>query len=177
MLLQAADSTLLIVDMQERLLPAIAHGAELVDTASKLAQGARLLDVPVVATEHNSGALGPTIEPLRGSVQAVFQKRHFSAVREPGFEAWLPPARRTVLVVGWEAHVCVLQTIVGLLELDYRAVLVSDAVGSRRPSDQHAGMRRIRASGATVVTAEMALFEWMENCDHPHFRDVLRLVK
>ncbi|MCD0504393.1 isochorismatase family protein [Bordetella petrii] len=177
MLLQAADSTLLIVDMQERLQPAIAHGTETADIAAKLAQGARLLDVPVVATEHASDALGATIEPLRASVQAVFQKRHFSAAREPGFQAWLPPARHTVLVVGWEAHVCVLQTIVGLLELNYRAVLVSDAVGSRRAADQHAGMRRIRASGATVVTAEMALFEWMESCDHPRFRDVLRLVK
>jgi len=177
MLLQATDSTLLIVDMQERLMPAIAHGAEQADTVAKLAQGARLLDVPVVATEHSSGALGHTIEPLRGPVQAVFQKRHFSAAREPGFDAWLPAARRTVLVVGWEAHVCVLQTVVGLLELDYRAVLVSDAVGSRRPADQHAGMRRMRAAGATVVTAEMALFEWMESCDHPRFRDVLRLVK
>jgi len=177
MLLQAADSTLLIVDMQERLQPAIAHGEEQAATAARLAQGARLLDVPVVATEHNSGALGPTIEPLRASVQSAFQKRHFSAAREPGFEAWLPPARHTVLVMGWEAHVCVLQTIVGLLELNYRAVLVSDAAGSRRASDQHAGMRRIRAAGATVVTAEMALFEWMESCDHPRFRDVLRLVK
>ncbi|MBO9354110.1 isochorismatase family protein [Bordetella petrii] len=177
MLLQAADSTLLIVDMQERLMPAIAQGAQLAETACKLAQGARLLGVPVVATEQNRAGLGPTIAPLRDSVQAVFQKRHFSAVREPGFEAWLPPARHTVLVAGWEAHVCVLQTLVGLRELNYHAVLVSDAVGSRRPSDQHAGMRRMRAEGATVITAEMALFEWMETCDHPRFRDVLRLVK
>ena len=177
MLLQAADSTLLVVDMQERLVPAIAGADAMLGTAHKLAQGARLLGVPVVATEHNSGALGATVAPLRDAVQAVFQKRHFSAAREPGFEAWLPPARHTVLVVGCEAHICVLQTIVGLLELNYRAVLVSDAVGSRRPDDRHAGMRRIRAAGATVVTAEMALFEWLETCDHPQFRDVLRLVK
>lgn len=177
MLLRADDSTLLIVDMQERLQPAIMHGEESAATAYKLAQGARLLDVPVVATEHNRPALGATIAPLSDSVQAVFQKRHFSALGEPGFEAWLPPARRTILVAGWEAHVCVLQTIMGLLALDYRAVLVADAAGSRRASDQHAGLRRVRAAGATIITAEMALFEWLESCDHPRFRDVLRLVK
>ncbi|OZI59364.1 isochorismatase family protein [Bordetella genomosp. 4] len=177
MLLNAADSTLLIVDMQERLQPAISQGMESAAVARKLAQGARLLDVPVVATEHSSAALGRTIAPLCESVQSVFQKRHFSAVREPGFEAWLPPARRTILVAGWEAHVCVLQTIVGLLELNYHAVFVTDAAGSRRPADHYAGLRRIRAAGATVITAEMALFEWMETCDHPRFRDVLQLVK
>lgn len=177
MLLDAADSTLLIVDMQERLQGAIAQGAESATVAHKLARGARLLDVPVVATEHNSAALGKTIAPLRESVQSVFQKRHFSAVREPGFEAWLPAGRRTILVAGWEAHVCVLQTAVGLIELGYRAVFVTDAAGSRRPADHQAGLRRIRASGGTVITAEMALFEWMGTCDHPRFRDVLQLVK
>ena len=177
MLLNAADSTLLIVDMQERLQSVIAQGAESAAAAYKLAQGARLLDVPVVATEHSSAALGGTIAPLRDTVQSVFQKRHFSAAREPGFEAWLPPARRTILVAGWEAHICVLQSIVGLLELGYHTVFVADAAGSRRPADHYAGLRRIRASGATVITTEMALFEWMENCDHPRFRDVLRLVK
>src|SRR3546814_15890870 len=109
-------------------MPAIAHGAEQADTAAKLAQGARLLDVPVVATEHSSGALGHTIELLRGSVQAVFQKRHFSAAREPGFDAWLPAARPTVLVVGWEALICVLQPHVGLIGLTYPTVLGSHAL-------------------------------------------------
>jgi len=177
MLLDAADSTLLIVDMQQRLQPAIAHGAESAAVAQTLARGARLVDVPVVATEHNSAALGKTIAPLAESVQSVFQKRHFSAAREPGFMSWLPPARRTILVAGWEAHVCVLQTVVGLIEAGYQAVFVADAAGSRRPADQLAGLRRMRASGATVITAEMALFEWLQTCDHPRFREMLQLVK
>lgn len=177
MLLQAADSTLLIVDMQQRLQPAIAQGEETAATAHKLALGARLLDVPVVATEHHPDALGGTIARLSDVVQSVFPKRHFSAAREPGFQAWLPPGRRTILVAGWEAHVCVLQTMMGLLESGFRAVLVSDAAGSRRATDHHAAVRRLRAAGATIATAEMALFEWMDTCDHPRFREVLRLVK
>lgn len=175
MLLRAADSILLIVDMQQRLQPAIAQGAESAAAAHKLARGALLLDVPVVATEHHHVALGATIAPLCDLVQAVFHKRHFSAAREPGFEAWLPPARRTIVVAGWETHICVLQTITGLSELGFRAILVTDAAGSRRATDHEGGVRRI--AGANTVTTEMALFEWMETSDHARFREVLQLVK
>lgn len=177
MLLQSADSTLLIVDMQARLMPAIHHGGEVVQAARKLAQAARLLDVPVVATEHHSRMLGGTVAPLGDAVQAVFPKMHFSAVREPGFEAWLPPVRKTVLVAGAEAHICVLQTVLGLVELGFRVVLVADAAGSRRLADHHAALRRARAGGVDIVSSEMAIFEWMETCEHPRFREVLRLVK
>lgn len=177
MLLCATDSTLLIVDMQGRLMPVIHDGEAVLNAAHKLAQAARLLDVPVVATEHHSKMLGVTVDPLRELVQATFQKMHFSSAREPGFDGWLPASRRTVLVAGCEAHICVLQTVIGLVELGYKAVLVADAAGSRKPSDHHAALRRARAHGAEIVTSEMAIFEWMETCEHPRFRDVLRLVK
>lgn len=177
MLLQACDSTLLIIDMQGRLMPAIHDGDTVVATTAKLARAARLLAVPVVATEHRSKMLGVTVAPLAERVQAIFQKMHFSATRERGFDAWLPAARKTVLVTGCEAHICVLQTVIGLIDLGYQAVLVADATGSRKPSDHHAALRRARAHGAEIVTAEMAIFEWMETCEHPRFRDVLRLVK
>lgn len=116
MLLRADQSTVLVIDMQERLMPVIDRGEQVLATADKLARAARLLDVPVVATEHHSRMLGATVAPLREQVQATFQKMHFSAMREPGFEAWLPPARKTVLVTGCEAHICVLQTVLGLRE-------------------------------------------------------------
>jgi nicotinamidase-related amidase len=177
MLLSAADSTLLIVDMQGRLMPVIHEGQAVLDAAHKLAQAARLLDVPVAATEHHAKMLGATVEPLRAQVQTTFQKMHFSSALEPGFEAWLPAGRKTVLVAGCEAHICVLQTVIGLLDLGYHAALVSDAAGSRKPSDHHAALRRARAHGAEIVTSEMAIFEWMRTCEHPRFREVLRLVK
>jgi nicotinamidase-related amidase len=177
MLLQASDSTLLIVDMQGRLMPVIHDGEAVLATAHKLAQAARLLEVPVVATEHHSKMLGVTVAPLNELVQSTFQKMHFSSTRERGFDAWLPAARKTVLVAGCEAHICVLQTVIGLIDAGYQAVLVSDASGSRKPSDHHAALRRARAHGAQIVTSEMAIFEWMDTCEHPRFRDVLRLVK
>ncbi|MDT4828636.1 isochorismatase family protein [Achromobacter agilis] len=177
MLLSAPDSTLLIVDMQGRLMPVIHDGEAVLNAAHKLAQAARLLDVPVAATEHHGKMLGATVEPLRAQVQTTFQKMHFSSALEPGFEAWLPAARKTILVAGCEAHICVLQTVIGLIDLGYHAVLVADAAGSRKPSDHHAALRRARAHGAEIVTSEMAIFEWMRTCEHPRFREVLRLVK
>ncbi|SAI65738.1 isochorismatase [Bordetella ansorpii] len=175
--LKASDCTLLVIDMQARLLPAIHDGEAVLAATLKLARAARLLDIPVVGTEQQPGKLGATVPELAGALQAVLAKTHFSAAREPGFEAWLPPGRRTVLVAGVEAHVCVLQTLLDLRQRGWQVALVSDAVGSRRPSDHHAASRRARAGGADIVSAEMAIFEWMETCEHPRFREVLRLVK
>ncbi len=117
MLLSASDSTLLIVDMQGRLMPVIHDGESVLNAAHKLAQAARLLDVPVAATEHHARMLGATVEPLRAQVQSTFQKMHFSSALEPGFDGWLPAARKTILVAGCEAHICVLQTVIGLIDL------------------------------------------------------------
>ncbi|SAI57934.1 isochorismatase [Bordetella trematum] len=177
MLLQAEQCSLLIIDMQERLMPVIDQGEAVLAANGKLAQAARLLEVPVLATEHHVRALGTTLAPLRDSIDATFQKMAFGAMREPGFEAWLPASRRTLVVTGCEAHVCVLQTVLGLREHGWQVALVADAAGSRKPADHHAALRRMRAAGAQIVTSEMVMFEWMQTCEHPRFREVLRLVK
>lgn len=173
----AADATVLIVDMQARLMPAIHDGAAVVAAAATLAAGAALLDVPVMATEHHRAALGATLQEVGQHVRAVFQKMHFSAVDAAGFESWLPNARRTIFVAGCEAHICVLQTALGLRRAGHRVRMVADACGSRRPADRDFALQRARAHGIDVVTVEMALFEWLGSCEHPRFRDVLRLVK
>jgi nicotinamidase-related amidase len=173
----AADSTLLIVDMQARLMPVIDDAATVTAQAVRLARAARLLEVPVVATEHHLRVLGPTVEPLRESIQRTFQKMHFPATGEPGFTAWLPSARGTVFLAGCEAHICVLQTALGLAALGRRPVIVAGACGSRRTIDRDAAYARARCHGIDVVTVEMALFEWMETCEHPQFKAVLQLVK
>jgi nicotinamidase-related amidase len=173
----AADSTLLIVDMQARLMPVIDNGDAVLAAAVKLAAGAVLLDVPVVATEHHRAALGATLPEVAAQVRAVFQKMHFSAAAEPGFDSWLPNARGTVFVAGCEAHVCVLQTALDLRRMGRRVCQVADACGSRRRTDFDFAMQRARAHDIDVATVEMVLFEWLGSCEHPRFRDVLRLVK
>jgi nicotinamidase-related amidase len=173
----ASDSTLLIVDMQARLMPVIHDADAVVKAALKLAAGARLLGVPAVATEHHRLALGATLEDVRAVVRGVFPKKHFCATAEPGFDSWLPNARNTLFVAGCETHICVLQTALGLQAAGRRVAVVADACGSRRPEDRELALQRARAHGIDVVTTEMVLFEWLGTCEHPAFRDVLRLVK
>lgn len=175
--LRAHESSVVVIDMQTGLLPAIADHGGVLTRAHRLAQGARLLDVPVIATEHWAEKIGPTEASLSGLVSHVVPKTHFDATREPGFQAALPVRRHKVLLIGTEAHVCVLQTGLGLAAIGYSPVLVSDAIGSRNDADKAAALARWAQRGLETVSVEMALFEWLENPAHPAFRDVLALIK
>ena len=170
-------STLLVVDLQGRLMPAIDGGETVVQRAVFLARVAETLGVPVLFTEQNPTGLGATVPPLKPFVEQLFVKRHFSAAREPGFFERLPTGRDAVVVAGAETHVCVLQTVLGLLGRGYGVAVVADAVGSRTAASKDAGLRRMAAHGAEIVTAEMVAFEWLESCDHPDFKPVIGLIK
>lgn len=172
--LSAGDSALLLVDFQARLMPAIAKGAASLAEAVRMAKAAALLGVPVLLTEQTPAKLGPTVEAL-ADAGAVLAKATFDAGRDPGFAAALPK-RPVLLVAGWETHVCVLQTVLGLLPT-HRVAVVADAVGSRTEGNRTAGLARMQAAGAEIVTAEMAIFEWLGGAAHPRFREVLGLVK
>lgn len=177
-LVDASGSLLLLVDFQKRLMPAIADGPAAVANAVRLAEAAGLLDVPVAATEQNPDGLGPTVDELASYPQMVLIKTAFCATSEPGFETLLPPSgAERIVVAGCEAHVCVLQTVIGLRERGHRVVLVSDAVGSRTAKNHQAALVRAREHGAEVVTTEMVLFEWLADSHHPRFRDVQKLIK
>lgn len=102
---------------------------------------------------------------------------HFDATREPPFLPALPDGRTKVLLIGTEAHVCVLQTGLGLAAAGYSPILVSDAVGSRHDTDKLATLNRWAQHGLETVSTEMVMFEWLENPAHPAFREVLALIK
>ncbi|WP_298013984.1 isochorismatase family protein [uncultured Castellaniella sp.] len=176
-LLTSGASLLLIVDMQEKLLPAIQDADALRGRVARLAQAARLLSVPVWATEHWPQKIGPTHAELAPHVDRVVSKTHFNACREAAFLRQWPAGRTRVLLTGTEAHICVLQTGLGLAQAGYEPVLVTDGIGSRRASDRAAACERWRRYGLEAVTSEMALYEWLETPAHPAFRDVLALVK
>jgi nicotinamidase-related amidase len=176
-LLAAHESLLLIVDMQEKLLPAMHETEALRGRVARLAQAARLLSVPVWATEHWPQKIGPTHADLARHIDQTVAKTHFNACREPDFLARWPAGRTRVLLAGTEAHICVLQTGLGLAQAGYRPVLVADAIGSRKPADREAACARWRHHGLEVVSAEMALYEWLETPAHPAFREVLKCVK
>jgi nicotinamidase-related amidase len=177
MLLTAEGSVLLLIDLQERLVPAIRDGDVVVARAVRLAEAARLLDVPVLVTEQYPAGLGSTVPPLAAYPQAVLPKTTFSAAEDPALTALLPAGPGEIIVAGCEAHVCVLQTVLGLISQGHRVVLASDAVGSRDPADRAVALDRARQHGAEIVTSEMVLFEWLRDSRHPKFREVQKLLK
>jgi nicotinamidase-related amidase len=175
-LCDAANSTLLIVDPQERLMPAIDDGDEVVRRCVQLATAARQLHIHVVGTEENPEGLGPIVPAVRSLCDTVLSKFHFSAPAEPGFLERLPQGR-TLVLAGCEAHVCALQTAIGLIEAGHPVKWVADAVGSRNAGDRATATARARAAGADIVTTEMVIFEWLRTSQHPAFRTLLKLVR
>lgn len=177
MLLSADGAVLLLIDLQQRLMPAIHDNEAVVARSVRLAEAARLLDIPVRATEQYPAGLGPTVAPLAAYPLQVLAKTTFSAVADPGFPALLPERASEVVVAGCEAHVCVLQTVLGLLGAGHRVALAADATGSRDHADRAAAIARAGTHGAEIVTSEMVLFEWLRDSRHPKFREVQKLLK
>jgi nicotinamidase-related amidase len=168
---------LLLTDLQERLMPAMHDGETVIARSVRLAEAARLLDVPVNATEQYPAGLGATVGPLAAYPQATVPKTAFSSAGPLRDAGLLPASPGEILITGCEAHVCVLQTALDLLAAGHRVILVADAVGSRYPADRDAGIDRARQHGAEIVTSEMVLFEWLRDAKHPRFRDVQKLLK
>jgi len=180
MLIDRTHSFLLVVDVQERLAPAVHENARIVGAVARLVEYAALFDVPALVTEHMPAGIGRTVAAVGDNLSAgaVVEKSCFAATAEPEIADRIRDlGRNQVVICGMEAHVCVLQTALGLRGLGVSVFAVADAVGSRRPSDSDAALQRMRDEGCRVVTSEMVAFEWAQRGDHPRFRDMLRLIK
>ncbi len=176
MLLSRAQSSLLIIDVQEKLLPAIDEHQRVLVNALWITRVAQRLGVPVAASEQYPQGLGPTVPALRNLLadEQIGSKLHFSCAAA-GCLSDLPGAeRRQKVLVGMETHVCVLQTALGLLREGHEVFLVEEAVGSRRASDRAAALARMGQEGVRIVTREMVAFEWLEAAGTDEFRDVSR---
>ena len=174
--LDAQTSLLLLIDFQSRLIPAIDQGAAALANARRLIAAAAILDVPTLFTEQNAKGLGATVPELAPNPSNVVHKMTFDAIRAPGVLERLG-GDRTIVMAGCEAHVCVLQTALGLIEKGRRTFVVGDAVGSRCAENKEAAIRRLERHGVEIVTTEMVLFEWLGTAEHPRFRDIVALIK
>ncbi len=201
MLIDVEESQLVLVDFQPRLQPAMFEAESVWANAARLAQAARWLQVPVWGTEQNPSKLGALPPPLREVCQRVLAKMQFSAVEE-GLAEWLqPPApaaprgnarslprhlqknqpeqtvRKSIVVAGVEAHVCLLQTALDLLEEAFEVWVVTDACTSRTERNRDAAYDRLAGAGADLVTTEMVIFEWLRSAEHPDFKVIQALIK
>jgi len=203
MLLDVEESQLVLVDYQLRLMPALLDGALVLANAVRLARLAALLHVPAFATEQNPSGLGATVTELQvaleGAGARVLSKMQFSAVEE-GLGEWLRPPpkpvqgnarslpkhlqkasagaeRGTLVLAGCEAHVCLLQTALDLLEDEFDVWVVTDACSSRTERNRDAAFDRLAGAGAELVTTEMVAFEWIRSAEHPDFKAAQALIK
>jgi nicotinamidase-related amidase len=158
-------------------MPAIEDGAAAVANARRLLDAAKIFAVPTVFTEHNVAALGPTVADLAAPATAsIARKMTFDACRSGGFVERLAD-RPDIVVAGCETHVCVLQTVLGLIAAGRHVHLVRDAVASRRAESKETAIRRMERHGAEIVTTEMVVFEWLATAEHQKLREVLALIK
>ena len=175
-LIDPKASTLLLIDFQARLAPAIDGAAAAIANAGRLIEAAKLIGVPMAFTEQNPRGLGAIVPELVPDPKLVVAKMTFDACDAPDLLARLP-ADHGLILAGFEAHVCVLQTALGLIERGRRVFVVADAVGSRRPESKAAGLARMERNGAEIVTTEMVVFEWLRTAEHPSFKAATALIK
>jgi len=179
--LEADKAVLVVIDIQERLVTAMPQDVytRMRETVSMLVNGAGLLGIPVVTTEQYPQGIGHTVPELAEACKGtVVEKVSFGCCGEPGFMAALKKLGRTqVILTGMETHVCVYQTVLGLLEDGYHVHLLRDAICSRSKTDFQVGVANAAQAGAVVTTAETVLFQMMQKSTHAQFRAVSKLIK
>lgn len=175
-------SLLLVVDVQERLAPHVLESESLIARCTALVRAAQRLSIPTLATEHCPDQIGPLVARLHEHIHAqdIFCKTRFGAADHADFEAMIRArGRDQIIVAGMEAHVCVMQTTLGLAAKGFDVFVAGDAVGSRRERqrDRQLALDRVQGAGCALVGTETVLFEWAAAGDDPAFRDILALVK
>ena len=180
MLMRRDESVLLIIDIQERLVPAVENGNGVIAQTKKLIHAAQHLHIPVLASEQYRKGLGDMVSELRTLLPsgACFDKTTFSCFAQAGVpERFAALQRRQIVITGMEAHVCVLQSAIDFLQANYQVFVTADAVSSRVRSSYDFGLARLRNAKVQIVTAEMVLFEWLGAAGTTEFKELLPLIK
>lgn len=176
--LAARDGGLLVVDVQEKLVDRMKYGPLMVANTARLVRAAQALEMPVWATEQYPKGLGPTVDELAALLPERASKLSFSCCQVHELIGHLDGRGiRHVTLAGIEAHVCVAQTALELMQLGFRVQVPADAVASRHKMDWEFALRRLERAGAVISTTEAALFEWIGSAEHPAFKAISDLVK
>ena len=183
MRLQRTESLLVIVDVQEKLMPVIDRADAVIANIARLVRAAKVMDLPVVLTEQYSKGLGHTMPDVKSAFDETFgyqpiEKATFSAYGAGEFVAALRLARRKqILIAGVETHVCVYQTVSDLLAAGYEVTLLTDAMSSRTAANKEIAIQRMAKDGAKLSSTEMALFEMTVTSATAEFKAISKLVK
>ena len=182
MLIHADNSCLIVIDMQERLVAAMQAPARTIRNARILITAAQELAVPVLLTEQYPKGLGATVPELAKAATAahaaILPKMHFSCMEDQDFAtAFAATGRKQAVIAGMEAHICVMQTAISLMDQSYEVFVVTDATSSRTLESEKACLDRLQACGAGIVTTEMVVFEWLGRAGTPAFKALLPLIK
>ena len=169
-------STLVLIDLQSRLMPAIHQGEEVLKQCIKIAKIAKLLDIPAIGTEQSPQSLGHNVDAITQFCKTIVAKDHFDACQD-GLVDTVCKNREHLILAGCETHVCVMQTALELLRQNFKVSILVDAVGSRRSLDRDIALHRLGSSGATLLTVEMLAFEWLGNASNESFKDALAIIK
>lgn len=170
------QTVLLIIDMQSKLMPAIEDHAHVLGQCIRLARIAKQLGIPIIGTEENPAGLGGNHPDLKSLCDLTVTKFHFDGCSD-GLVDHIPTDRKQLVLIGCEAHVCLMQTALGLLEHGFAVTIAIDAIGSRQSLDKTMASMHLKESGATLKTVEMLAFEWLKTCKHPRFKNTLALIK
>jgi nicotinamidase-related amidase len=179
-MLKRDQTILVLIDVQGKLAQAMHAREELLSNLQKLIQGLRVLGIPILWLEQNPAGLGPTVPEIAQALSGLqpISKCCFSAFGSERFRAELEQTRRRdVLLAGIEAHVCVYQTALDLIQAGYTVEVVADAVASRTLQNRQIGLERMRVAGAPPTSTEMALFELLRVAEGPEFKQILKFVK
>ncbi len=170
----------LVIDLQEKLMPGIHGGQEIVANSLKLLSGLRSFKIPIVVTQQTTKSLGATIPEINSAIGnfSYIEKNTFSCYREPAFIRVLNRiGRRNVIMIGVEAHICVLQTALDLLYNNFNPVVIEDCIGSSNPNDKKVSVWRMRDVGSVITTSESMLFELCREAGTDEFREILSIIK
>lgn len=173
-------SAVLVLDMQEKLLPQIDQSEKVIAQVGRLIDGANALAVPVLVTEQYRKGLGDTVEPLKNKLATAVcneEKMLFSALIAPVLARLRELEVTQVVVCGIETHICVLQTCMDLIEKGFETAVVVDAVSSRRPVDKEVGLMRMQQIGIVPVTVESLLLEWVKEAGTEAFKAILPVIR
>lgn len=171
-------SAILVIDLQEKLVPVIRSGGAVVQQTHRLLEAAEILGVPAAATVQYPKGLGPLVPSLAEVFPDPEEKLDFSsAVCRRELETWVESGRDQIIVVGIETHVCVQQTVLDLIAEGLRPFLPVEALAARGGEDHEVALDRMQFAGATLTTIESVMFEWLGTADRSEFKAISGLVK